>query len=50
MEITEGDTVTVTYDEAEDVSKRVLTGIRLLKKKPPEEEAVAEEPDDSGDK
>jgi hypothetical protein len=38
MDIGEGDSVTVTYDEAENSSKRTLTGIRLLKKKPPEEE------------
>lgn len=33
-DIAAGDQVTVTYDEAEDGSKRILTGIRLLKKKP----------------
>ena|SRR3989338_4833485 len=41
-DIGEGDSIRVTYDEAEDGSKRVLTGIRLLKKKPPEKE-VSEE-------
>ncbi len=46
-DITAGDQVAVTYNEAEDGSKRVLTGIRLLKKKPPEEEEEAEENGDS---
>lgn len=35
-DIAAGDQVTVTYDEAEDGSKLVLTGIRLLKKQPPQ--------------
>jgi hypothetical protein len=42
-DITEGDTVVITYDEAEDGSKKILTGIRLLKKKPQEEEVMEEE-------
>src|SRR3989338_6282680 len=50
-DIGEGDSIRVTYDEAEDGSKRVLTGIRLLKKKPPEEEVPEEEEEaeESGD-
>ncbi len=35
-DIAAGDQVTVTYDEAEDGSKLMLTGIRLLKKQPPQ--------------
>lgn len=44
-DIGEEDLVTVTYNEAEDGSKRVLTGIKLDKKyePPPEEEEADEE-------
>ncbi|MBI4430480.1 MAG: hypothetical protein HY587_02065 [Candidatus Omnitrophica bacterium] len=46
-EIAEGDMVTVTYDEAEDGSKRILTGIKLDKKyDPPKEEDEGEESDE----
>jgi len=43
-DVGEGDQVSVTYEEAEDGSKRILTGIKLDKKyEPPKEEDEVEE-------
>lgn len=49
QEIEEGDTILAVYEEAEDMSKRTLTGIRLIQKKPPEEEETSEEEEDGAE-
>lgn len=49
QEIEEGDTILAVYEEAEDMSKRTLTGVRLLMKKPPEEEEASEEEEDGAE-
>ncbi len=46
-DIQEGDMVKVTYEEAEDGSKRVLKGIRLEKKKPVEEEKPVDDKEET---
>lgn len=42
-DVGEGDKVRVFYDEAEDQSKKLVTGVQLLKRKPKEEELVSTE-------